>query len=223
MDVEELRPGLWRWTAQHPEWAPENAQGGGWGPIVASYFVEGRDELVLVDPLAPPAGTEEGARVWRALDRDVDRLGPPAILVTIFWHARSSREILERYAGAQLLAHEPAAELIEQRTLVTGVYRVGEALPGGFDAYGAAGHGEVVLWHPGHRAVLTGDILLGPDAGNPLRICPDSWHGGGVTREHAAAALRPLLELPIELLLPTHGEPVTEAAHDALEEVLADS
>jgi len=33
-----------------------------------------------------------------------------------------------------------------------------------------------------------------------------------VTREQALEALRPLLELPVELVLPTHGAPTDRAA-----------
>jgi hypothetical protein len=38
------------------------------------------------------------------------------------------------------------------------------------------------------------------------------WLPEGVTREQALEALRPLLELPVELGLPTHGAPIDRAA-----------
>jgi glyoxylase-like metal-dependent hydrolase (beta-lactamase superfamily II) len=41
---------------------------------------------------------------------------------------------------------------------------------------------------------------------------PADWLPRGVTREQAAEALRPLLELPVELVLPTHGPPTDRAA-----------
>ena len=34
----------------------------------------------------------------------------------------------------------------------------------------------------------------------------------GATREQVAEGLRPLLELPVELVLPAHGEPTDRAA-----------
>ena len=40
------------------------------------------------------------------------------------------------------------------------------------------------------------------------------------TREEYNAKLRPLLGLPVELLLATHGEPVLDDAHGALERAL---
>jgi hypothetical protein len=48
---------------------------------------------------------------------------------------------------------------------------------------------------------------------------PDDWLGDA-RREDYNAKLRPLLDLPIELLLPTHGDPITEDAHAKLESAL---
>jgi hypothetical protein len=62
---------------------------------------------------------------------------------------------------------------------------------------------------------VAGDVLLG----GPLRICPDSWvgkAGQGAVRE----ALRPALELPIERVLVSHGEPVLTGGRAALESAL---
>src|SRR5215211_4128253 len=56
MDVVELRPRLWRWALPHPEWEPADAEGGeGWQQEVASYALVAEDELVVFDPLVPPA------------------------------------------------------------------------------------------------------------------------------------------------------------------------
>jgi hypothetical protein len=56
-----------------------------------------------------------------------------------------------------------------------------------------------------------------------LRICPDSWLrylASGMTGEELRAALRPLQELPIELVLVSHGEPVLAGAREALARAL---
>jgi signal transduction histidine kinase len=55
-----------------------------------------------------------------------------------------------------------------------------------------------------------GDVLLGRDDG--LRLCPDSWLPDDVTPRQFREGLRPLLDLPIELVLPAHGEPTDRAA-----------
>jgi hypothetical protein len=91
VEVAELRPGLWRWTAYHEEWRKD----------VGCVYYEAPDAVVLIDPLVPPERAE-AKRFWDALDRDVKRAGSPVhVLLTVFWHARSSRSIVERY-GARL-------------------------------------------------------------------------------------------------------------------------
>ena len=61
---------------------------------------------------------------------------------------------------------------------------------------------------------MAGDILLGASAGG-VRVCPDSWLGPW-SREDVRAQLRPLLDLPIERILPAHGAPVLVDGRDAL-------
>jgi hypothetical protein len=59
--------------------------------------------------------------------------------------------------------------------------------------------------------VIAGDTLINP--GNGLEI-PASWLAEGVTVEQVAIGLRPLLDKPVEFVLPTHGEPAGRAAHE---------
>src|SRR5262245_24073648 len=91
MTVQELAPGLWRWTAPHPDWTPE----ADWPQDVGCVYAELLDSVVLVDPLVP-AGEED--RFWKALDRDVERLGRPVrVLRTVSWHERSVDDVAGRY------------------------------------------------------------------------------------------------------------------------------
>ena len=90
MNVSELAPGLWRWTAPHPDWK----EGADWEQEVGCVYYEAAGATVLIDPLVPP----EQERFFDALDRDVQRRGlPVSILLTVPWHARSSAELAERY------------------------------------------------------------------------------------------------------------------------------
>ena len=54
-------------------------------------------------------------------------------------------------------------------------------------------------------------------------MCPESWlrHLGGYTQEDLRAGLRPLLDLPVEMVLVSHGEPVLRDGRAALERALA--
>jgi glyoxylase-like metal-dependent hydrolase (beta-lactamase superfamily II) len=79
----------------------------------------------------------------------------------------------------------------------------------GIEAFPGREHNDLVLWIQSRRAVVSGDTLA--DFGRGLEI-PAEWLRGGVTREQVAEGLRPLLELPVELVLPAHGAPTDRAA-----------
>ena len=218
MTVEELRPRLWRWSSAHPEWTPEED----WEQEVSSYALVEDDTLVLIDPLVPTTekGADEEERFWRALDDDVHHHGPPHVLLTVFWHARSTQTILDRYEGSRAFAPAAWPDEAHERVPSAELYELGATLPGDIQAKGTEHRGEALLWLPSHGALAAGDILLGTPEGG-ARVCPDSWLRPGVTGEQIRAGLRPLLELPIELLLLTHGEPVLDDARAALERALA--
>jgi len=92
VEVQELAPGLWRWTVRHPTFDDPAL-----GTNVGCVYAEAEDAIVLIDPLVPEQD-DERERFLRALDRDVDRLGRPvAILLTCSWHARTAAELRERY------------------------------------------------------------------------------------------------------------------------------
>ena len=202
MDVREIAPGLWRWTAPHPEWTPSDAEAGdGWEQDVACVYLEAADSTVLIDPLIPSAD-DERERFLKHLDADVERVGRPvAILLTTESHRRSAPELAERY-GVEIWAHPAGSHA---------------TLPDGVAALDAAV--EVALWIPAHAALVVGDILLGAGEGE-LRVCPDSWlrpWSPADVRER----LRPLLDLPLERILVAHGEPVLDGAHAALARALS--
>lgn len=175
---------------------------------------------MLIDPLVPSERTQE-ARFWEALDRDVERAGVPMhVLVTVFWHARSASEIVRRYDG-RLHVVSRARAAIERRTgAVPDVFRPGEPLPGGIRALASGRATEVVFWIPQHQAVVAGDVILGNENG-ALRLCPQSWLPSGIDQARLREALKPLLDLPVERVLVSHGEPVTEDAQARLAEALA--
>src|SRR4051794_4249300 len=130
MDVQELRPGLWRWTARHPEWDDRE---------VSSAYLETADALVLIDPLVPG---DDAERFHRALDRDVERLGlAVAIVLTNPWHRRSSAELAQRYGAAVHVAHERVPTAFE-------------AYPGGMQPE------DFVVFAPSHGVLFTGDTIV---------------------------------------------------------------
>jgi glyoxylase-like metal-dependent hydrolase (beta-lactamase superfamily II) len=210
MEVQELAEGLWRWTGWHEEWKQK----------VGSVYCQVPDAVVLIDPLVPP---EDSERFWRALDRDVKRHGGAVhVLITIFWHTRGARDVIARY-GARLWASSRGRTAVARRAgEVTDPFRPGDPLPGGIEAYASGRGTEIVYWLPKHRAVVPGDVILGADGGG-LRLCPESWLPEGVGHQKVRQVMQPLLELPVEQVLVSHGEPVLEGARRALAQVLSPS
>jgi glyoxylase-like metal-dependent hydrolase (beta-lactamase superfamily II) len=192
VDVQNIAGGLWRWTARHPEWTPEED----WPEVVGCVYYEGIDAVVLIDPLVP---AEEADRFWDALDRDVERAGRPVVVLrTVHWHQRSIDEVVARYPGAR--AWTPEGD---------------DTLPAGVEAHRVERADETLFWIEAHRALVAGDVLLGTDD-DGLRVCPDSWLAEEFRGPEFKASLRFLLELPIEIVLVSHGRPVLRDGRDAL-------
>ena len=210
MEVTQIDAGLWRWTAFHEEWKED----------VGCVYHESGGDVILIDPLVP---ADESQRFWEALDRDVERAGGTVhVLVTVFWHVRDTKAMVERY-GARVWAPTRGKGAIERRAgIVTDPYRPDDPLPGGVVAFPTARAAEVVFWIPEHGAVVPGDVLLGTDDGG-LRLCPPGWLPEKATAAKVADSLRPLLDLPVERVLVSHGEPVLENAKGALTTALRSS
>ncbi len=195
-------PGLLRWTAPHPDWNPRAKPGSAndWDEHVGSVLYELPDTVVLIDPLLP-AADREGFLRW--LD---ERIGarPVSILTTIRWHRRDRDELAERY---------------QSNTMP----RAWNAVPHGVQPQPLRGAGETMFWLPDVATLVPGDRLLGsPDGG--LRVCPQSWLGQvHVNRPGLVELLRPLVDLPIERVLVSHGEPVLHDGRAALVRAIAEA
>lgn len=208
MQVDELAPGLWSWTARHPEWQA----GFGWAEDVRCFYVETDEATLVVDPLVPAEGRE---RFWAALDRDVERRGRPvAVLLTQAAHARSAGEVALRYA-AVVWGHEAAAKKVGGAPFRA--VSPPEALPGNarvlrFDQ--EEGGSGTPLYLPSHRAAAVGDVFISVDG--ELRVWWSSndadserWY-----RTRYVPSLRAWLDLPIERVLISHGEPMSGGSEE---------
>jgi glyoxylase-like metal-dependent hydrolase (beta-lactamase superfamily II) len=192
--VEELRPGLWYWTAVYPTWDDN---------VVGSYAWDSGSTLVLLDPLSPPTLVDE-----LAAGKEV------ATVLTCDWHDRSAPELVERL-GAPV--HAPAGG---QGSLDAQHFSLGDELPAGVVAHPATHPGEVTLWIADAGALVVGDALVVKDG--VLKI-PETWLDEGDSVADVQERLAPLLELPVELVLTTHGEPVRESGAEALRGALLQS
>ena len=187
----EITPGLRRWTAFHDHWEED----------VGSLAVETSDGLVLIDPIDPPSEVAAADHV----------------LITVYWHGRSTGTLGAKRVWASARSERP---LKSRGIEVTDPFRAGNALPGGIRAFQTARSAEVVYWLPDQRAVVVGDVLLGAGAkprptSDPLRLCPERWLGKG-THDELRRTLRPLLDLPVERVLVSHGVPILSDGKHAL-------
>jgi hypothetical protein len=195
----EIAPGLFRWTAPHPAWKPDATPGSGddWEQMVGCVLFEAPDAIVLIDPLIP----SDGERFLDWLDARVAGR-PVSVLTTIHWHARDREMLAERY---------------EANTT-----RAWNMVPRGVQPKPLRGGGETMFWLASVATLVPGDRLLGDSEGG-LRVCPESWLSRvQVDRPGLAGLMEPLLELPIERVLVSHGEPVLGDGRAALARALAE-
>jgi hypothetical protein len=127
-----------------------------------------------------------------AVPDELDREGSVQVVLTAEWHGRDAEQL--------------------------GFPICGDDLPPEVNAQPAFFPGERSLWIPAQNALVIRDSL--PDGG----AMPDAWlqsEWAKATREEYNEKLRPLVDLPVELLLPTHGDPVLDDAHRALTRALS--
>lgn len=213
--MRELQKGLWHWQAPHPEWEPSQP----WRQEVSSYAIDDGERLLFFDPLDPPSELVE-----LAANRDT------AIVLTAPWHERDTRSLVDQLDAPVFAPPPDTQEDLMRKFGVTAeqaaggspdlawllageageghLYLAGDRLPVAGEAFPGREHNDLVLWIEEHRAVISGDTLV--DFGKGFQIA--DWLRESVTREQVADGLRPLLELPVELVLPTHGTPTDRAA-----------
>lgn len=201
----QIARGIGRWVAFHPEWKQD----------VACGVIDRGGPMILVDPLLP--SDPEGQAALDGLAARAADDGPPAIVLTVFYHERSAGEVLERIPGTTLWADRESSEKVEAE--VTNPFQPGDPLPGGLVAHATARSDEVVVWDPESRSLFVGDVILGKGPIG-IELCPESWLPDGVGLSDLKASLQPLLELPIERILPGHGEAVDREARSSLERLL---
>jgi glyoxylase-like metal-dependent hydrolase (beta-lactamase superfamily II) len=210
--VRELRPGLWHWKAPHPDWRSTEP----WDQNVSSYAIDDGRRLLLFDPIAPPGELEELAAGREA-----------AVVLTAPWHERDAQGLVERLGVPVYTPLPDTAEYLMQTYGITAEqagegspdvvwllregrgearpYAAGDRLDVGVVAFPGQKPNDLVLWVEGPRAVVAGDTLV--DFGNGLEINERWLRFQRVTREQVVEGLRPLLDLPVEYVLATHGGP----------------
>jgi len=221
--MRELAPGIFGWTAPHPEWRPKAEE-------VVSYALVDGDTLALVDPLLPAEDDDRRAAVLGDLEARAERARAVEILITIPYHTRSAEELYERFAPVattRIWGHANVRKRLATHTPLDEIARsaAGAAAPvagGTARAYtiGRPRRSEYPLYFPRLRAVAFGDAVVGAEGG--LRFWNQSSStGADWYRDVFAPTLAALAEQDIEYALVTHGPPVLGNARRALQECLA--
>jgi hypothetical protein len=212
--VQELAPGLWRWTARHPEWHP-----GEFGSEVGAFALKAGEETILIDPLLPP----DPESVLDLIDDQLD--GSLQILITVPYHVRDAEQIRRRYrkrAPTTIWGHPSCRKRLDQQAGFRDV-APGDELPAGVTAHaiGKPRRHETPLHLPSHRALVFGDAVV--EEGGRLRVWSDGRVDDRVTRfyrERFNPTLVPLLELDFDRVLVTHGQPVMRDGRKSLRSAL---
>jgi hypothetical protein len=151
--LDELAPGLWRWTAAR----------NGVPPTMTSYALRDGGETILVDPLADA----ENEPLLAALDEIVR--GRVRILVTTPFHVRGSDLLWRRWRDRHevtIFGHELCVHPIRlhDRSAFRPL-RGDETLDGGVRAHaiGRPRRAEIPFELPSHRALAFGDTVLEVD------------------------------------------------------------
>lgn len=193
--MEEIAPGIWHWTAEHPRIKIE----------VSSYYFP--SEGVLIDPIAPEQG----------LDWFAEREPPTVVLLTNRHHYRSSASFTERFGVTVHCVREGMHEFTGGEQVEP--FDFGDELPGGIIAHavGAICPDETALHIPTRNALALADGAVRWEAGGPLAFVPDRYMDEPAsTKEGLRESYRRLTQLDFEHLLLAHGEPFVGTGREVL-------
>lgn len=199
VEVIDLGPGLWIWRIEHPSWNPDVD----WQQVVTCVCVDAGSERWLLDPLLP---TDDATQVW---DRLAER-PPTAVAVLSPDHMRrtwsdpqtkSLDAVVRRYGsrafGPQVFDPDHGPPETEVQPILPN-----HALPGGLLPFrDPRGWHETPLWLPEQRTLVFADVLT--ERAGVLRVLMSPTH-----EDRALPDLRTMLDLPVERVIISHGEPV---------------
>jgi hypothetical protein len=193
--LDEIVPGIWHWTARHPNIGVE----------VSSYYLV--EPAILIDPMAPPG----------VLDR-LAQLGPPReVLLTNRHHFRDSASVVGRF-GCPVRASRPGMHEFAGDPPVQPFDYGDELVDGAVVAHevGAICPDETALHFPSLRTLAVADGVI--HYGDELHFVPDQYlDDPPATKEALKAAYRRVAEeLDFDHLLVAHGTPVVYNGRDAL-------
>jgi glyoxylase-like metal-dependent hydrolase (beta-lactamase superfamily II) len=194
--MQEILPGVWHWTAEHPNIRVEVSSH--WVPASAS----------LIDPLLPP---DRGMEPFRSEP-------PDWVLLSNRHHLRHAEHFADEF-GCVIECSKPGLHEFKDGPGVQG-FDFGEDAAPGIEALevGAICPDETALWIKDAGALVIADGIVHRDG--EMRFVSD-WLLGD-DPEGVKAGLREsyrrLLDLDFDNLLFAHGDPMIGGAKEALRE-----
>jgi glyoxylase-like metal-dependent hydrolase (beta-lactamase superfamily II) len=192
--MEEVLPGVWHWTAEHPKIHAE----------VSSHWVPASG--ALIDPLLPP---DRGMEPFRSPP-------PDRVLLSNRHHLRHAERFADEF-GCVIECSKPGLQEFESGPGVQG-FDFGEEVAPGIEALevGAICPDETALWISDAGALLSADGIVRRDG--EMRFVSDGLLGDDP--ESVKAGLRRaysrLLDRDFDNLLFAHGDPLIGGGKEAL-------
>jgi glyoxylase-like metal-dependent hydrolase (beta-lactamase superfamily II) len=199
--MNEILPGVFHWTADHPKHGFE----------VSSYFVA--ESGTVLDPMVPPA---EGLD-WFQGEREVQGLA-----LTNRHHDRQAGDYCAAFELAPVLVPESGLHEFEDKALEVRGYAPGEEIIPGILAHevGAICPDDMALEIRSAGALAMADGLV--HFADGVHFVRDSYMDDPEqTKRGLAAALERLLDVDFDTLLFAHGQPIVGGGKQALREFLA--
>jgi hypothetical protein len=216
--MNEIAPGIFHWTARHPEWRSSVEE-------VQSYALVIDGALVLVDPQLPPHADPHRSPLLMELDARAADARRVHVIAVSPYHTRDSEDLCHRWREGRptaLWGHPRVrARLRREDTELCEIPRTGGAE--GADFAGGLARAftisrpkrqETPVYLPRARALAFADAVVGDGVG--LRVWNETEIGHDSLRSRLHPTLRPLLEFDVGHVLVTHGPPVVERGREAL-------
>jgi glyoxylase-like metal-dependent hydrolase (beta-lactamase superfamily II) len=199
--VNEIVPGLYHWTAKHPQI----------GRDVSSYFVA--ESGTVLDPMIP----RDDGLAWFHTHGGVAH-----VVLTNRHHDRQAQDYISEFQLGPVLVPESGLHEYEDKDLEVSGYAIGEELVPGIVCHdvGAICPDDMALEIRSAGALALADGLI-HYGGNVMFVPDNLMDDPAATKRGLLESFERLLEVDFDTLLFAHGEPIVNDGKQALRDFVA--